>query len=56
MKPRHEPEFHEGPDAAKRFESVMSRLVSVSKDELIKREAAWKKARQRKAARRKKSR
>jgi hypothetical protein len=46
---------HEGPDAAKRFESVLGRVLSVSKDELLKREARWKKARKAKKARSKKS-
>lgn len=36
-------EYREGPDAAQRFESAMNRIVTVSKDELTKREAAYQK-------------
>ena len=42
------PEYHEGPDAARRFERTLSRLISVSKDELGKREASERKSRLRK--------
>jgi hypothetical protein len=48
-------EYHEGPDAARRFESGLTRVMSVPKDELARREAAWKKARSRKKARAKKT-
>ena len=34
-------EIEEGPDASKRFESTMGRLLRVSKEELAKREAAY---------------
>jgi hypothetical protein len=44
----------EGPDAARRFESVLGRVLTVSKDELTKRETAWKRARKTKKARSKK--
>ena len=37
--------YREGPDAARRFERAMGRVVSVSKEELAKREAAHQKAR-----------
>ncbi len=42
---------HEGPDAAKRFEATMRRALSVSKEELVKREAAYPKTRRAKKAR-----
>ena len=48
------PEFHEGPDAARRFESVLGGMLSVPKDELAKREAAWKRSRKAKKTRSKK--
>lgn len=48
-------EFHEGADAARRFENTMRQILSVSKDELVKREAAWKKSRKAKKARTNKS-
>lgn len=38
-------EHGEGPDAARRFEHTMNRLLRVSKDELTKREADYKKSR-----------
>jgi hypothetical protein len=38
-------EYHEGPDAARRFESALNHALSVPKAELVKREARWKKAR-----------
>jgi hypothetical protein len=44
-------EQHEGPDAARRFESTLKRIVSVPKAELVKREAAYKKSRQAKKSR-----
>jgi hypothetical protein len=40
-------EHHEGPEAARRFEHTMSRVLTVSKAELDKREAAYKKSRRR---------
>ena len=39
------PEYHEGPKAADRFTGLMRRVLSVSKDELAKREADYRKAR-----------
>ncbi len=42
---------HEGPEAAKRFERTMSRVLTVSKGELDKREAAYKKSRRAKKRR-----
>jgi hypothetical protein len=39
------PEYDEGPEAAQRFRTAMERIVSVSKDELVKRDAAGKKRR-----------
>jgi hypothetical protein len=39
-------ELIEGPDAAQRFESTLRRIVSVPKDELSRREAAYQKSRQ----------
>jgi hypothetical protein len=41
----HRPEFHEGPEAAQRAESAMRRIITVSKTELERREAAHKKSR-----------
>jgi hypothetical protein len=38
-------DFHEGPDAARRFENTLSRVLHVPKDELAKREAAYQKKR-----------
>jgi len=38
-------EAHEGPNAARRFESILKRIVSVPKAELVKREAAYQKSR-----------
>jgi hypothetical protein len=45
MKPRHEAEFREGPEAAKRFQSMVNQIISVTKDELAKRERAQPKPR-----------
>lgn len=45
------PEYHEGPEAAHRFEGTMKRVLTVSKEELDKREAAYKKARRGKKTR-----
>jgi hypothetical protein len=41
----------EGPEAARRFETTLKRIVSVAKTELVKREAAYKKSRQAKRSR-----
>jgi hypothetical protein len=38
-------EYREGPDAAQRFDDTMRRILSVPKDELTKREAAYQKSR-----------
>jgi hypothetical protein len=47
MAPRQKPTIvHEGPEAARRFERTMDRLLSVSKEELAKREAAHQEAQQ----------
>lgn len=46
-------EYREGPDAARRFERTLGRLISVSKEELAKRDAAHQKARKGKYQRRK---
>ncbi len=53
-KPHPDPkDYHEGPEAARRFESLVRRVIVVPHDEIKKREEAWKKAkkRQRKKAR-----
>lgn len=42
---------HEGPEAARRFEHTISHVLTVSKDELTKREAAYKKSRRAKKTR-----
>jgi len=55
MKRHAAPEFHEGPEAARRFEDTMSRVLSVSKDELLKREAAYQKSRKTKPSTRRKA-
>jgi hypothetical protein len=47
-----ERECHEGPEAVRRFANVMTRVLQVSKDELARREAAYKKIRRAKNARR----
>ncbi len=39
------PEFREGPEAAHQFDGTMRRVLTVTKAELDKREAAYKKAR-----------
>lgn len=41
----------DGPDNARRFERTMSRILTVSKHELTKREAAYKKSRRAKKTR-----
>ncbi len=38
-------EHHEGPDAARRFERTLNRVIAVSKEELAKRELAYQKTR-----------
>lgn len=38
-------EYHEGPEAARRFSEGMTRILRVSKDEILRREAAQKKSR-----------
>jgi hypothetical protein len=48
-------EYHEGPDAAERFESSLRRILKISKEELLKREADWKRTRAARKPRRKKS-
>jgi len=53
VKDQHE--HHEGPEAARRFEDTMTRVLTVSKAELTKREAAYQKARRAKKSRRSKS-
>lgn len=45
----------EGEANARRFEDALTRVLSVSKEELLKREAAYKKSRKAKKARAKKS-
>jgi hypothetical protein len=46
MTPRDEhDQNHEGPEAAKRFERLLGRVVKVSKEELQKREAEYKQRR-----------
>lgn len=43
-------EHREGPEAARRFETTLKRIVSVPKAELVKREAAYQKSRRAKKA------
>ncbi len=45
-------EHHEGPDAARRFEDTLRRIVSVPKAELDRREAAYQQTRPTKKPRR----
>lgn len=40
-----EADYHEGPEASRRAEHTLNRVLTVSKDELAKREAAYKKSR-----------
>ena len=47
-------EYNEGPDAARRFERTMNRVLKVSKEELARREAAYQKSRRAARARRRK--
>jgi len=44
-------EYGEGPEAAERFNQTMTRVLKVSKEELTKREAAYKKSRSAKKSR-----
>lgn len=44
-------EYHDGPEAAERFKATMNRVLKVSKEELAKREAAYKKSRRAKKSR-----
>jgi hypothetical protein len=48
-------EHHEGPEAAQRFERTLERVLTVSKAELTKREAAYKKTRRAKKTRQSRS-
>jgi hypothetical protein len=48
--------YREGPEAAERFDRTMARVLTVSKDELNKREAMYQKARARKTRPRRSSR
>lgn len=48
-------EYREGPDAARRFERTLGRLITVSKEELARRDLAHRKARKGKYQRRKPS-
>jgi hypothetical protein len=41
-------EYREGPEAGERFDDAMKRLLSVPKEELAKREAAYQKSREQK--------
>ena len=43
--------YDEGPEAARRAEQTLSRVLAVSKEELAKREAAYKKARRKQKSR-----
>ena len=45
MSRAHKPTYHEGPEAAWRFDYTLRRLISVPKEELAKREAASHKGR-----------
>ena len=51
MASRRIPEYREGPEAAKKFDDALSRIVKVSKDELAKREAHYQKTEGRKKPR-----
>lgn len=53
--PRRSPEFREGPEAASAFQGAMTRILSVSKEELKKREADYLQARSKKKPASKKS-
>jgi hypothetical protein len=43
MASSHRPEYREGPDAAAHFDRTMGQILKVSKQELTKREAEYKK-------------
>jgi hypothetical protein len=45
-KPRTQ-EYHEGEEAARRFEGLVKRAVLVSREEIERRDKKWKKARKR---------
>ncbi len=51
MKDPEGPKYDEGPDAARRFQGIMNRVLSVTKQELAKREATYQKARRTKKTR-----
>ena len=51
MEKRKLSEHPEGPEAARRFEDTMRRVLRVSKDELTKREVAYQKSRRAKKTR-----
>lgn len=42
-----EPDYIEGRNATDKFDAVMRKVLSVSKDQLVKREKAWKRKRER---------
>lgn len=48
---RQRAEYREGPEAASRFNETMGRVLTVTKEELAKREAAYKKSRRAKKTR-----
>jgi hypothetical protein len=48
--PKREPEYHEGPDAARSAETVLRRILTVPKEELTRREAQYQKSRKAKSA------
>ncbi|MBI3302829.1 MAG: hypothetical protein HYZ72_12255 [Deltaproteobacteria bacterium] len=52
-KPQPAKEYHEGPEAARRFEDAVRKVMTVPREEYEKRHKAWAKARrkQRKKAR-----
>lgn len=47
---KREPEYREGPDAARAAESLLQRVLTIPKHELERREAAYKKSRKTKPA------
>ena len=51
MAPERDPKHSEGPEAAKRFESNLKRILSVPKAELVKREAEYQRSRPSKSPR-----
>lgn len=46
------PSYQDGPEAAKRFDDAMDRILRVSKTDLTKREAEYQRSRPRKSRRR----